>query len=392
MSLLTLPQVTISRPAARRRYSVGWNILIFLASIAVFEGLVDRVASPFQGAEKVARKFAYLAAHINEYDFVFVGSSRVMNQISPHVFDAEMAAAGRPCRSFNLGVAAMFLPECVFLLDQIRALHPQHLRGMVIELSSPAPRHDLEHPLTDRDIYWHRVLPTLLACAALWTDPEARATPTERIAQVCLQTTICARCIVHLGDGPLLLERLRKGRSRYDNASAATVAVVGPARDGFFPLEHTLGRGEAGESKSGGGLSDLLTFQNAANRLRAEITAATLPDMAVMPASIVARTAFRVQQAVIAHEVAALRREGTEPVFFIGPGTTREQCFLNLYAQGTVPKLLAFNDPDVYPDLYVPEVRADRNHLNAAGAEQLSRRLARIMAAEDVFASDHARR
>lgn len=356
-------------------------MLIFLAALAAFEVVVERIASPFQGAEKVERKFAYFAAHKDEYDFVFVGSSRVMNQLSPKVFDAEMAAAGRPCRSFNLGVAAMFLPECSFVINQILALRPSRLRGMVIELSSPAPRHDAEHPLTERDIYWHRPLPTLLASAALWTDADGRATSMQRVAQVWLQSTIFARCMLHLGYGPQLVEQLRKSRSRQDEARKPSSAVIGPLLDGFFPILHTLGHGEAGVAKTGGAMPDLLAFQSAVDRLRATPVAAAPHDASIEPPSIAGRVASDVQRAFIAHQVARLGRHGIEPFYFIGPGTTREQAFLALIADGTVPRLLAFNDPDAYPDLYAPAVRGDRNHLNAAGAELLSRHLARALVA-----------
>ena len=354
-----------------RRLANGWNVLIFLVALAAFEGVVDRVASPFQNAEKVEKKFAYFAAHKDDYDFVFVGSSRVMNQLSPKVFDAQMAAAGRPCRSFNLGVAAMFLPECSFLIDQIRALHPARLRGMVIELSSPAPRHDADDPLTERDIYWHRFNPTVLACAATWLDPESRATTPERLAQVALQTSVFARCLVHLGAGLPWLQRVRHRRDTLDAARE----LVGPASDGFEPLDHTLGQGRAGVAKTGGSIPDLRVFQANVATLRGARPAPT--------ASCVQQIARDRLRAILAHHAAGLQRDGVRPFFFIGPGTTREQLFLDLHAEGILPTLLAFNDPDAHPDLYALDVRADRNHLNAAGAERLSRQLATAVASAE---------
>ncbi len=347
----------------------GRNVLIFLVALALFEGTVGWVVSPFQGAEKVEKKFAYYAAHRDDYDFVFVGSSRVMNQLSPKVFDAQMAAGGHPCRSFNLGVAAMFLPECSFLIDRVRALHARRLRGVVIELSDPAPRHDAEHPLTERDIYWHHLAPTALACAAVWIDPDWRATTPERVAQVWLQTTIFARCLLHLGAGPPLVETVRKWPSRHVDTRSPAREITGPDGDGFFPLTHTLGQGEAGVAKTGGSTPDLQAFEASVAGLRT-----TTRDPAPNP---LARSVLCGQ---LARCVTELKRDGVRPFFFIGPGTTRETVFLGLRADGTLPTLFAFNDPVAHPDLYALDMRADRNHLNAAGAARLSRQLAQAIA------------
>ena len=350
----------------------GRNVLIFVITLALFEWVTGRMASPFQGAEKVEKKFAYYAAHRDDFDFVFVGSSRVMNQLSPKVFDAQMAAGGHPCRSFNLGVAAMFLPECSFLIERVRALHPQRLRGMVIELSDPAPRHDAEHPLTERDIYWHHLGPTALACAAVWTDPEWRATTPERVAQVWLQTTLFARCLLHLGAGPQLVESIRKWPSRRADTRSPSREIAGPDGDGFFPLTHTLGQGEAGVAKTGGSTPDLQAFESSVASLRETAHAPALNTLA--------RSVLRNHLSECA---TGLERDGIQPFFFIGPGTTRESIFLGLRGDGTLPTLFAFNNPGAHPDLYALDVRADRNHLNAAGAELLSRQLAQAIASAD---------
>ena len=64
-------------------------------------------------------------------------------------------------------------------------------------------------------------------------------------------------------------------------------------------------------------------------------------------------------------------------------GRPARRLFLGLRADGTLPTLFAFNDPDAHGDLYALDLRADRNHLNAAGAERLSHQLAQAIAAAD---------
>ena len=75
---------------------------------------------------EVSEKLAYFARHKDEYDAVFVGSSRVYRQIAPGVFDRQVAAStGRAMRSFNLGAPSMFLPESLYVIDRILAQRPR---------------------------------------------------------------------------------------------------------------------------------------------------------------------------------------------------------------------------------------------------------------------------
>ncbi len=315
--------------------AAGWNILFFLAGLVLFETGINHFSSPFQGADKVERKFAYFAAHKDEYDLVFVGSSRVLNQLSPKTFDSQMASAGRPCRSFNLGFAGMFLPECSFLIDQVRALHPSRLRAMVVELSNPAPRHDAEHPLTERDIYWHHFAPTLLAVSAVWTDPDSLATSWERTVQVWLQAATFTRCIVHLGYGPQIITDLRKSTALRTEPRETEREVIGPAADGFFPLLHTLGQSQTHAAKTGGSTLDLMAFRKMVERLRArDAVGARVPAAGFRPA--VSRGAQVILRNVLSRQLADMdpQRHQTFAVHWPGhdprTGFPRSACRRNI--------------------------------------------------------------
>ena len=369
---------TPAGPDQPRWRTVVRNMVFFFAVLIGFEWVVDRLESPFQGADKVEKKFAYFAAHKDEFDFVFIGSSRVMNQISPRLFDREMAAAGRPCRSINLGYAAMFLPESAFLIERVRALHPARLRGMLVELSSPTPRHDAQHPLMAREIYWHGPVGTALACAAVLTETSSTYSAAERREQLWRQGAIYARCLLHLDSGLTLLDHLRTLGNRRSKRRLATPDLLGPDRDGFFPLRTLLGQGEAGAVKTGGSTQDLQGFEDNVAALRAE-EAAPLPAPA--PPALGFALGQKILRDVMERQVRALRASRIEPVYFIGPGTTREQPFLDLAARGVVPRLFAFNDPVAYPELYRPDMRADRYHLSPRGAELLTHLLVQRLTA-----------
>ncbi|PYL65067.1 MAG: hypothetical protein DMF20_09405 [Verrucomicrobia bacterium] len=54
----------------------------------------------------VSQKFRFFAAHKDEFDTLFIGSSRIYFQISPAIFDRVTGESGLPTHSFNFGETA----------------------------------------------------------------------------------------------------------------------------------------------------------------------------------------------------------------------------------------------------------------------------------------------
>jgi hypothetical protein len=82
----------------------------------------------------------------------------------------------------------------------------------------------------------------------------------------------------------------------------------------------------------------------------------------------------------VARQVAAIRRAGAEPIHLITPTPTPTPELYRLADAGAVPRLLAFNDPVAYPELFAQDHRFDAEHLTTAGARRFSRLLAERMA------------
>ena len=74
---------------------------LVLASLAIGRCL------PFPDVPGIRQKLDWLARHGDDFDVVFLGSSRVEQQIIPEEFDHAAASLGHPVRSFNAGMAAM---------------------------------------------------------------------------------------------------------------------------------------------------------------------------------------------------------------------------------------------------------------------------------------------
>ena len=252
------PRRTAAQPLAERRRVPGGARRL---SISLADAWL-----PLPDVGEVSEKLAYFARHKNEFDAVFVGSSRVYRQISPGVFDAQVTAAtGRPMRSFNLGAPSMFLPESLFVIDRILAQRPARLRWMFIELDDPKPRLEEHAGLVRREVYWHGLARD---GADERQHPRARAASTCSTAWPCSRTSGCFSAAAgrtwaarrsgwRRGFAPTGCGSRRRRRS-------GETAALGPAVDGYQPYRATLGQG-----KARGRREDVRSFVTAAAALKA---------------------------------------------------------------------------------------------------------------------------
>src|SRR6185369_9557893 len=112
-------------------------------------------------------KYAWLAGHADDYDTLFLGSSRVYRGIIPAVFDKLTAAAGVPTHSFNLGIDGMKPPEDAYVLERVLALRPKRLRWVFIE-TGDVRQNVIRGGVGDvRSVHWHDTRRTILVLKAL---------------------------------------------------------------------------------------------------------------------------------------------------------------------------------------------------------------------------------
>ena len=134
-----------------------------------------RVVLPFPEIDGgVSQKFRFFAAHKDEFDTLFIGSSRVYFQISPAIFDRVTRESGMPTHSFNFGIGGMYLPETAYLLEQILNLKPRNLRWVFIEYDELQTKWSPENQTSRRALYWadwKRVSLLLRKLTDAGTDP-----------------------------------------------------------------------------------------------------------------------------------------------------------------------------------------------------------------------------
>lgn len=316
--------------------------LVFFAALFGAGSLLARVR-PLANVPVAWEKFAHFSAHSDDYDVIFIGTSRVYRGIIPARFDAITAAAGVPTHSFNFGIDAMRPPEDGFIIDQLLALRPRKLRWVFIELGPLHTEFGERDPESVRVVHWHDWPRTVLVCRGLLA-PKGRlirlrsllfgnANDRARFRHALTHLRLCAMRTLNLG----------RARAVLDSWDAAKSAPLG---DGFAttPVQR-------------------MTPEATAEYLR-DAAARTPRRSDLDPASCLALDRL----------VAGIRRAGAEPIFINSPRLSGSP--IHPANHPGVP-VLDFMDQRAWPELYAPEIRSDSTHLNALGADVYSRVVAR---------------
>jgi hypothetical protein len=162
-----------STPILRRVGLVAVNLVVFVAAFAVTRGMIDRAAG-WEPDGEVAIKLAHLEEHGDDYEVIFIGSSRTFRGVDPGAFDARMAELGIELRSFNLGIQGMFAYELEAVLDRVVAMDLTSLR--LILVAPDVFQADLETEITSspRVVAWHDPAETAAALRRALDQPRTR--------------------------------------------------------------------------------------------------------------------------------------------------------------------------------------------------------------------------
>ncbi len=314
------------------------NTSLFLAACAAGCAIIGRVA-PFQEVPGIYPKWTHFHAQRDEFDVLFLGSSRFFHQIIPAQFDAALGAAGMRVRSFNFGYDGMWPPESYYLLRQILALRPARLKWVVIDLMEINTELDDRNNSTLRMAYWHDLRHTALA----FRDILASRFPWHRKAEfLSAHGHFGVQQALNLGRGAEVLGRLLAPKPPRKKE------YVWEGLAGFEPGPES----RWDEAKRG-------EFVTAVERLRKN-----LPPCPVRP----------VFRRALSELIADVRRAGAEPIFVIAPTINDRENFSEIPGGAAV---FAFNSPREYPELFDPDRHYDAWHLNPKGAVDFTALLAR---------------
>ena len=317
------------------------NGLIFLAALFISAWVIG-LGLPLPNVPALTERYDYYASNHDQFDTLFVGSSRFRFQIVPHEFDTEAAAGGMPTRSLNVGYLGMWPLESLYFLRQCLDLKSPQLKWVVIELMDYRFGHADQEDPTVRMRHWHDAQHTAMACRVVWETPlpaPEKARLLGRHVGLFFQQTF------NLGQGAewaqaRLIPKKRKGQPGW------------VARAGYEP-EDERNWSEAAR----------LDYERQIGEFRK-----SAPDVRV-------RLGFA---DALRDLVADVRRAGAEPIFVLAPTVHPGDNLRVGLPEGVT--VLAFNNPDEYPRLYDVELHFDAGHLNDKGAHEFSRVLGRRFA------------
>ena len=320
------------------------RLFLCMCAAAGFAGMaaVLHLALPPHVPE-VTPKLDYLKGRLGDYDTLFFGSSRIYHGVSPRVFDAVTAAGGKPTRSFNMAINGMMPPESLHLLRAILAMRPPRLRTIFLEVASEQLNPDTNN-LTIRDVYAQDcgslIYGAKRALQDLHTGPQTDRW-TRAWDDVSASAVTFAQNEFNFGRVDLTTDLVkihdRMGR-----------VMLGPDSDGYLPVRHAM----AQESRA--------TFELKLEAMRSGKVPQRPPD----PLNV--ESYSRIGD--------LLSERGVELVLVVAPLTLKDYHAWVDAPPG--PRLLKFDDPDRYPELYVPEHRLDSDHVNDSGAQIFSKELA----------------
>jgi hypothetical protein len=333
--------------------AVASGVCAFVLACLLIEQLLPEELPP-----EVREKVTYLAAHGNEYDALFLGSSRVAGHVIPTLFDRTAADEGLSIKSFNAGVAGMFPPQDSYVLERILEKKPARLRWVFVELQPLA----IDLPPTNRDslelLYWHDWPRFCLLCRRLagtkkrrhWRDRVEDAF--HLLPDLAGHAQLFAKRFTNLGRAAQPLQRWILD----EPAPAVNLAPLDESR-GWVAARP---RGNMDE-KQRAALEEELAQRRKVPPVRDDQDPAT--------------------QAAFDRMVASIRRAGATPILLVPPNAGRSSYFYPTPQRAQHLTILDFCNPQKYPELYKLKNRLDPAHLNPAGAEIFTRELARQFAA-----------
>jgi hypothetical protein len=135
--------------------AASFRNLIVCAAAFVFTCLVLHAFLPEPNIGDVGSKLRFFATHKDDFDTIFVGSSRIYYGVSPSVFDQVLAENGIPSRSFNFGGSGMSPPEEFYVLEQILTLNSPNLKRVFLEIDDIQTIWPPGDQPSQRVVYWH---------------------------------------------------------------------------------------------------------------------------------------------------------------------------------------------------------------------------------------------
>lgn len=338
------------------------GFLSFLLTTGLLQAALARWLGPPRSLA-LEGQWAAFEAHADEYDVVFIGTSRVQRHIDPRIIDRTLAEQGVAVRSYNLGLPKMSALEGAQLIERLHHRCPRRLKLVVLEPTLYL--YDAENWATDRAMAEHDWLSTRLAVRLTWASEDRRQTSTWGKLQAVaphLLSFVCRTAGLRRADQLFMPDTnlQSEGATVRGAISAAVRTPSDDDRRGFAPLPVAT---PASQQEA---------WQQRFRRFMATEVEWNGSELSSAELLYFDRLIQQVRQA------------GAQPVFLLGPKVKRDSHTAAVYAShnrelcdvALIDHLRSHGDATLY-DL---RFWHDFDHLNAAGAALFSRELANELA------------
>ena len=331
----------MNKQLSSRFLCVSAGFVALLATSALYHAFL-----PPSLPEGVVEKLRFFEKHKDEFDTLFLGSSRFYYAVSPEIFDNVTRENGVSTRTFNFGIDGLNPPENFYVLDQILKTQPRSLKWLFVEVDNIETKSHLKILGTQRLLYWHDWPRTALTLRKA-INPRPETKWYQRLNRL---WTARRELILHLA----LFEK------QFTNVGRAADFFSSWTESRGLKSDFLLGPKGNGYRLAG----TAMTPERAENfrRKLAEELSASRSEL-IDP---YAESAYR-------ECVAKIRHLGATPILVVPPSIFQSP----LRFRETPPApLLVFNDAKTYPQLYDPTVRVDEQHLTNEGSAEFTRLLA----------------
>jgi hypothetical protein len=323
-----------------------WFALAFCAMQIVLNGFVLKgMGHPFAHNTRFATKYAQYKQSEDQYNTIFIGSSRIYREIDPTIIDSTLSDFN--FKSYNLGASATFIPESYYLYEKLieNKSSPTALRFVFVELNDITPIKLVN-----------------------WFAPQSYYYLDERYIRVVWENTFDnshmnvfrkAELIYPYLQGYLLKHLILLPRWR---VKSDPEIFLGPDQNGFYPLDLEIQQQETPRlvERRDLFLADTTIIQRRISAQLQEVVAEASEDYIQFLNSLIHKA----------------DDQGVSLYFIIPPklkNYTAVKAMSQHLQHGRVVDMGSYQS---YPDLYDIQYWFDQGHFNSEGAELYSAYLA----------------
>ena len=328
-------------------------ILLLLIVISINQLMIYWL--PFGwGDKRMYVKYKFYREHADDYNTLFLGTSRTYRHIAPQVVDANVSE-DLNIKSFNLGMQAYSFPRPHLLLKHTLENKPPNLQYVILEISHFGDNPGSENLHTTQVKYWYNLEYTLFYLRYVAHTPR---NPLRKLRIYNRHVMTLFEKYFNIGMGVDILDLMIE--ADFDEAQKS----LGVNHNGFYPLDEETG--DEYRARREAIISDPNMVVRRKNESRQMLNASP-NNQAYNPVYL-----EKIQELLELSEA-----HNVKLIFYLPPRLGRDyEQLLPLLKQIPDENKIILADPDLYPEFYRLDKTYDIAHLNYEGAILFSELLA----------------